>query len=53
MTDAVVLVVSEETGAISIVKGGKIKSKIDPQKLNATLKQALDEQTESSANIEA
>jgi DNA integrity scanning protein DisA with diadenylate cyclase activity len=46
MTDAVVLVVSEETGAISIAKGGKIKSKIDPQKLNTLLKQALEEQTE-------
>ena len=43
MTDAVVLVVSEETGAISIIKGGKIKSKIDPQKLNSQLKQALEE----------
>ena len=50
MTDAVVLVVSEETGAISIIKGGKIKSKIDPQKLNTTLKQALEEQEESPAN---
>ena len=50
MTDAVVLVVSEETGAISIVKGGKIESKIDPQKLNTTLKQALEEQEESPAN---
>ena len=50
MTDAVVLVVSEETGAISSVKGGKIKSKIDPQKLNTTLKQALEEQEESPAN---
>ena len=50
MTDAVVLVVSEETGAISIVKGGKVKSKIDPQKLNALLKQALDEQEENRAN---
>ena len=46
MTDAVVVVVSEETGAISVVKGGKIKSKIDPQKLNSVLKQALDEQEE-------
>lgn len=45
MTDAVVLVVSEETGNISIVKGGKIK-KIDPQKLNNALKQALEEQQE-------
>ncbi|MBR4968718.1 MAG: diadenylate cyclase CdaA [Alistipes sp.] len=50
MTDAVVLVVSEETGNISIVKGGKVKSKIDPQKLNNALKQALEEQEESPAN---
>ena len=50
MTDAVVLVVSEETGAISIVKGGKVKSKIDPQKLNTLLKQTLDEQQEKNPN---
>ncbi len=43
MTDAVVLVVSEETGSISIVKGGKVKSKIDPQKLNTMLQKALEE----------
>lgn len=43
MTDAVVLVVSEETGAISIVKDGKVKSRIEPQRLNAQLKQALEE----------
>jgi hypothetical protein len=43
MTDAVVLVVSEETGKISIVKGGKIEAKIDPQNLNNKLNQALDE----------
>ncbi len=48
MTDAVVLVISEETGAISIVKGGKVKSKVDPQKLNTLLKQALEEQEEKS-----
>ena len=52
MTDAVVLVVSEETGAISIVKGGKVKSKIDPQKLNVLLKQALEEQEEKNINAE-
>ena len=50
MTDAVVLVVSEETGAISIVKGGTIKTKIDPQKLNSLLKQALEEQEEQNSN---
>ena len=54
MSDAVVLVVSEETGSISIVKGGKVKSKIDPQKLNSLLKQALNEQEEDkNTNIEA
>ena len=47
MTDAVVLVVSEETGAISIVKGGKVRAKIDPSKLNTILKQALEEQNEN------
>ena len=44
ITDAVVLVVSEETGSISIVKGGKVKSKIDPQKLSSYLRQILEEE---------
>jgi uncharacterized protein (TIGR00159 family) len=48
MTDAVVLVVSEETGNISIVKGGKVKSKIDPQKLNYLLTLALEESNDKS-----
>jgi uncharacterized protein (TIGR00159 family) len=52
MTDAVVLVVSEETGAISIVKGGKIKSKVDFQKLNSLLKQALEETDNEQAETE-
>jgi uncharacterized protein (TIGR00159 family) len=43
MTDAVVLVVSEETGKISIIKGGKAESNIDHQRLNALLKEALEE----------
>ena len=43
MTDAVVMVVSEETGKISIIKGGKAESNIDPQRLNAQLKEALEE----------
>ncbi len=43
MTDAVVLVVSEETGKISIIKGGKAESNIDHQRLNAQLKEALEE----------
>jgi uncharacterized protein (TIGR00159 family) len=52
MSDAVVLVVSEETGAISIVKGGKVNSKIDPQKLNQLLKQALEEQEQEDGQKE-
>ncbi len=44
MTDAIVLVVSEETGAISIVKGGKVKSNIDHHKLSGYLRQLLDEE---------
>lgn len=49
MTDAVVLVVSEETGAISIVKAGKV-TKVDTQRLNSALKQALEEQEEDNTN---
>ena len=41
LTDAVVVVVSEETGSISIVKNGQIKHNIDPQKLATTLKKSL------------
>lgn len=43
MTDAVVVVISEETGALSIVKGGKLNRKIDPQRFGAELKEALGE----------
>jgi uncharacterized protein (TIGR00159 family) len=48
MTDAVVLVVSEETGKISIVKGGKVLPNIDPQRLNTQLKDALEEYDEEN-----
>ena len=41
LTDAVVVVVSEETGSLSIVKGGQIKYNIDPQKFAGALKKAL------------
>ena len=44
LTDSVVVVVSEETGALSIVKGGQIKHNIDPQKFGAALKKALGQQ---------
>ena len=51
-SDSLTVVVSEETGHISIVKGGKVKSKIDPQKLNNALKLALEEQIDKPADIE-
>jgi uncharacterized protein (TIGR00159 family) len=41
LTDAVVIVVSEETGGISIVKNGQIKHNIDPLKFGGALKRAL------------
>ena len=44
LTDAVVVVVSEETGAISIAKGGQIKHNIDPQKFAGALKKMLSQQ---------
>ena len=44
LTDAVVVVVSEETGAISIAKSGQLKYNIDPQKLAGTLKKMLAQQ---------
>ena len=37
LTDAVVIVVSEETGSISIAKNGQLKHNIDPQKFAGTL----------------
>jgi hypothetical protein len=40
--DAVVLVVSEETGSISVVVGGLIKRGLDPENLRMTLKRLLD-----------
>ncbi len=46
MTDAVVLVVSEETGAVSIVKSGQIKHKIELHKLGTELKRALGEESD-------
>ena len=49
MTDAVVVVVSEETGTISIVKSGQLTKKVDPQKFGSMLKQALGEDTEEKS----
>ena len=39
-TDAVVVVVSEETGVISVVVGGKMANNIDPKELVKTLEKA-------------
>ena len=41
ITDALVIVVSEESGSISIVKGGQIRNNIDPQKFAGVLKRYL------------
>ena len=41
LTDAVVIVLSEETGGLSIVKNGQIKHNIDPLKFGGALKRAL------------
>ncbi|MBQ2424566.1 MAG: diadenylate cyclase CdaA [Bacteroidales bacterium] len=41
LTDAVIVVVSEETGSISIAKNGQLKHNIDPQKFAGALKKAL------------
>lgn len=40
-TDAVVVVVSEETGKISFVKDGQVKSKLSPAELTAEIETAL------------
>jgi diadenylate cyclase len=42
LVDAVVLVVSEETGSISVAVGGLIKRGLDPSDLRTTLKRLLD-----------
>lgn len=42
VTDAIVLVVSEETGRISIVSRGQIKN-VEPQRLTSALKHALNQ----------
>ena len=44
LTDAVVVIISEETGAISIAKNGQLKHNIDPQKFAGTLKKMLAQQ---------
>lgn len=41
LVDAVVIVISEETGAISVVVGGRITRDLDPATLNKVLKRLL------------
>jgi diadenylate cyclase len=48
-TDAVAVVVSEETGGISIAVGGRLESKVDPKNLRNRLYQLLVVEAEKGA----
>jgi diadenylate cyclase len=49
ISDAIVVIVSEETGVISVVTGGKIKRNYNASSLKTLLKKQLaDSETESS-----
>lgn len=48
-TDAVALVVSEETGSISICQGGLIERDVRPERLEATLRRRMGETEEADA----
>jgi diadenylate cyclase len=52
-TDAVVLVVSEETAGISIVHAGEIRRAVDPARLRTSLREVLATSREESAAAEA
>ena len=41
ISDAIIVVVSEETGEISIAQGGEIRQRIDPVRLQQTLQRYL------------
>ena len=41
ISDAIIIVVSEETGHISIAQGGNIRRDIDPSRLQQTLQRYL------------
>ena len=48
-TDALVIVVSEETGSISLAVEGKLLTKLDPQSLRNTLLGFLEKEKKESA----
>ncbi|MFQ5790006.1 MAG: diadenylate cyclase CdaA [Acidobacteriota bacterium] len=53
-TDAVAIVVSEETGALSYVEGGHVLRKVDGHRLRARLRQALGpERLEEATELES
>ena len=41
ISDAIIVVVSEETGEISIAQGGEIRQRLDPVRLQQTLQRYL------------
>ena len=51
ISDAIVVVVSEETGIISVTVDGKIKRRITPDALSALLKSYLVSETEEKKDI--
>ena len=48
VSDAIILVVSEETGALSIVQGGVIQRNIEPDKFKSVLVRRLNMNVERS-----
>jgi uncharacterized protein (TIGR00159 family) len=50
-TDAVVVVVSEETSEISVVSAGELKRDLDTARLRATLREALSSAREEGGNV--
>jgi len=52
-TDAVVVVVSEETSEISVVSGGELKRGLDPARLRGALREALSTSHEESGTTES
>jgi len=52
-TDAVVVVISEETSEISVVSGGELKRGLDPAHLRGALREALSSSREESSTTES